>query len=433
MATGMVTTKKALTEATESNTPAPSRRQEQLRFVFVQALIAGANALVGFLILRGLEKPEYAVYTIAFSLLTIFSNITNVGITPAMSAIGGRIWDQPEQLQALVNSALQTRFKLALWFAPPFILYCLWQFSTSGWNAWSLGALVLTLLAIAWVQLQFALYTIVLTLNRAVRGLQRNEWWATVLKFGGIGLLVWLGAGLLWILAWVGVCLAFNLQQNVRLAGTFLKKHPRTTPEFLGEIDRIIRSNFLRTVYWSFEGQISILLCSLFATVENIAEIGALGRLAVYFSIFQAFILNYALPDLSKLQEKTAILRQSRKIMLMSAAVIVPILAWAVLHPDSLLWLLGARYYSLKPLLLYFLLASALGQLAAISYQICAAKAWIQLNRYYVQLALPLQLALVYLLDLSQLSQLILFIGLNSSFFLLYNTVMFFAAYRRYA
>jgi hypothetical protein len=186
-------------------------------------------------------------------------------------------------------------------------------------------------------------------------------------------------------------------------------------------------------VYWSLEGQISILLCTVFATTNTIAEIGALGRLAIYFSIFQAFILNYSLPKLAKSQDKSAIRVQVKQILTLSIAVITPILLWAIIHPSSLLWILGSNYSNLQPVLFGFLLVSALGQLAAISYQVCAAKAWIQLNRYYVQLAIPIQIGLIYMLDLSQLSAVVLFLGINNSFFLLYNMVMFYHAYNRYS
>lgn len=405
---------------------------EKFRFLVWQVGITGINALTGFVILRGVAKPDYAVYTIVFSLLAIFSNITNVGITPAMNGIGGRIWDKPRELQSLLNSSLKLRYQLGWWFAGPFIAYCIWQFAATGLNWLTLSILVLLLLFAGWIQLQHSLYAIILQLNKAIMGLQRNELWSVLLKLSGIVMLIVVRAPLLVVVGWIGFCLLFNLRLNQKQAGNFLEKHSETQVQYEQEINTIIRSNFLRTVYWSLEGQISILLCTIFATTATIAEIGALGRLAIYFSIFQAFILNYSLPKLAKSQDKNAILLQTKQILALSIAVITPMLLWAMVHPDSLLWVLGSNYSNLQPVLLGFLLVSALGQLAAISYQVCAAKAWIQLNRYYVQLAIPLQIGLISLLDLSQLSAVILFLGVNNSFFLLYNIVMFYHAYTRH-
>ena len=406
--------------------------QEKLIFLIVQVLITGINALLGFLLLRGMNKSEYAVYTIVFSLLAIFTNITNMGITPAMSGIGGKIWTDKWKMQALLNTTLKLRNQLSWWFAGPFAVYCIWQFGEAGLHWLTLSVLVFLLLFAAWVQMQSAFYSIVLQLNKAVRPLQKNELWFVLLKFAGVIALLALGSPVILIVGWIGVCLFLNLRVNRDLSARFLEPHTETDSRFQTEINSIIRSNFFRTVYWSLEGQISILLCTLFATTENIADIGALGRLGVYFSIFQAFILNYALPGLAKSQDKAGILRRAKRILSFTIAVILPILGWALLHPWSLLWVLGPHYTALQPQLFFYLLSISVGQVANVLYQICASKAWIQINRFYVPLALPLQIAMIYFLNLSDLSQVILFIGINNLFFLLFNTVMFVYSFNRH-
>lgn len=405
--------------------------KEKLFFLFRQMLITGTNALVGFVLLRGLSKMEFAVYTIVFALLAIFTNITNVGITPAMSGIGGRVWNNRRSMQALLNTALRLRGQLGWWFAGPFVAYCVWQFWETGLGWTPLILLVLLLLFAAWIQLQSAFYAIILQLNKAVPGLQRNELWLVLLKLAGVLLLVWLNAPVVVVVAWICGCLFLNLKANQILAGHYLEPHGETNAQFQAEINGIIRSNFFRTVYWSLEGQISILLCTLFASTNSIADIGALGRLSVYFAIFQAFIINYSLPRLAKSQEKGIILHQLRRILLLTIAFILPILAWATVHPKSLLWVLGPNYATLERHLFTYLFAVSIGQLAGVVYQVCAAKAWIQINRYYVPIALPLQIALIYFLNLAELSQVIIFIGINNLFFLLFNSIMFYHAFHR--
>ncbi|MCC6461112.1 MAG: hypothetical protein IT260_11615, partial [Saprospiraceae bacterium] len=392
--------------------------QEKILFLVRQIVITAVNALSGFVILRGLGKVDYAVYTIVFSLLAIFTNITNVGITPAMSGIGGRVWSDRRRMQHLLNTALRLRVQLGWWFALPFVVYCIWQFQETGLKGWALGVLVIMLLLAAGVQLQLALYSIVLQLNKAVQRLQQNELWIALGKLAGIVVLLFFQSPVPWVVGWICACLWFNLYANRRLAQRYLEEHRETDPQFQKEINGIVRTNFVRTVYWSLEGQISILLCTLFASTESIADIGALGRLSVYFAIFQAFILNYSLPGLAKAQERNSIRSRSQRILGLSLAAVVPILTWAVLHPPSLLWILGSKYQSLEPYLFPYLLAVSAGQLAAVVYQICASKAWIDLNRYYVPLALPLQILLINWLDLSSLSNIVLFLGLNNLFFL---------------
>lgn len=405
--------------------------REKLTFIILQAAIAGLNAVAGFLIVQQLAKTDYARYTIAFSFLAVFVNISNVGITPAMTGIGGRVWQDPVALRALLNSAFRLRSRIGWWLAAPFVAYCFWQFWQTG-AGWPSAALFVALVLLAAsVQIQAALYAIVLQLNLAVQALQRNELAVTVLKLAGIASILFFQGPVHLLIGWVVSCLALNWVANQRIAKPYLADHRETHPAFLREIEDIARSNALRTVYWSLEGQISVLLCALFASTERIADIGALGRLGVLFAIFQAFVVNYSLPEIAKARDQISIATLTRKTIGLSLLLIIPMLLWAAVHPVSLLWILGPNYRALTSYLFPFLLAVSLGQMAAIVYQICTARAWIRLNRYYVPIVLPLQILLIYALDLSLLKNVILLLGINNLLFLLFNLTMYFVEMRR--
>jgi len=341
------------------------------------------------------------------------------------------VWQDPVALQALLNSAFHLRRRIGLWLLLPFLGYCAWQFWQAGAGWFATFALVGCVLAAVWAQIQAAMYAIVLQLHKAVRPLQRNELTYTALKVLGIVPLLWFQAPVYWLAGWIGVCLVLNLLANQKLAGAYLAGHRDTDPHFLREIEDIARPNAVRTVYWALEGQISVLLCALFAGTERIADIGALGRLGVLFAIFQAFVVNYSLPEISKAQGRADISRQAQKTMLMSVLLVAPVLVWAVVHPTSLLWILGPNYCGLTQHLLPFLAAVSLGQIAAVVYQICTARAWIRMNRLYVPIALPLQALLIYALDLSLLENVILLLGINNLFFLVFNVGMYLFEMRR--
>jgi len=404
---------------------------ERAVFIFRQTVISAMNAAVGFLIVQYSIKTDYALYTIAFSFLAVFVNISNVGITPAMTGIGGRVWQDPVALRSLLNSAFHLRRRFGLWLLLPFVAYCTWQFwkTDTGW--FSTVALVGCVLVAAWAQIQAALYAIVLQLHKAVRPLQRNELMFTVLKALGILPMLLFNAPVYLLVGWICICLFLNLLANQKLAETHLAGHHDTSPQYLREIEDIARPNAVRTVYWALEGQISVLLCALFATTERIADIGALGRLGVLFAIFQAFVVNYSLPEIAKAQGKAAISKLAQKTIAMSVLLVAPVLLWAAVHPASLLWILGPNYLGLTKHLLPFLVAVSLGQIAAVVYQICTARAWIRMNRLYVPIALPLQAVLIYTLDLSLLENVILLLGINNLFFLLFNLGMYFVEMRR--
>ncbi len=406
-------------------------RGEGWRFALGQVALTGINALTGFVLVRGLNKEDYAVYSLTFSLLSIAVNATNMGLTSAVMGMGGRVWPDTAALGAVVRSAQRLRNRIGIGFALPFAVYCCWQFPRIGVAIGSAMGLTVVVLAAAWVQMQANFYAIALQLAKKLRSLLANDLLSALLKWIGVILLLKWHLSASAVIGWIACCLALNAWAHFRSARSLLPGTAVWEERYSAPMRALVRSNALRTLYWSFEGQIAILLCAWFSSAERLADIGALGRFSVLFGIFQAFVGGYILPDLAKAQTPRRVLRQALQTLLAAMGLILPILLWAAMHPPSLLWLLGSNYAGLNDYLLPFLLASALGQLAAVVYQICTARAWLSLNRFYVPLVLPLQIGLLYLLDVRKMEHVILFSGLNNLFFLLFNVTMFLLSWRR--
>ncbi|MCS7035619.1 MAG: hypothetical protein RMJ33_11515 [Saprospiraceae bacterium] len=401
-------------------------------FLVGQAALTGINALTGFVLVRGLTKDDYATYSLTFSLLAIAINASNMGLTSAALGIGGRVWPDAWALRSVLNSAQQLRNRISAILALPFAAYCAWQLPHIGLGVFDTALLTALVLIAAWVQMQANFYAIALQLGRALTALLRNDLASAALKLGGALLMVLLGWPVWAIIGWIVLCLWANYRAHVHSAQPLLANYSDTDDASLREMQSLVRANVLRTLYWSFEGQITILLCAWFASAERLADVGALGRLSVLFGIFQAFVANYTLPDLARARTPEHVLRQALRTLAAASLLLMPILLWAALHPPSLLWILGPHYANLTAHLLPFLLASAIGQLAAVAYQICTARAWLALNRYYVALALPWQALLIYVLDMRQIENVILFAGLNNLFFLAFNAAMFLASWRQF-
>jgi hypothetical protein len=62
------------------------------KFIALQVLIQGVTALSGFVIVRLLDKSQYAAYTIAASLQVLLTVLSDSGIGWGLNAIGGCIW-----------------------------------------------------------------------------------------------------------------------------------------------------------------------------------------------------------------------------------------------------------------------------------------------------------------------------------------------------
>src|ERR1051326_2078578 len=87
-------------------------------FSTFQVAIQGVTCLCGFLLLRVLNKQEFAAYVIATSLLSMLNVLTDCGLGTGLISIGGRIWRDRNALSRLVATTLSFRARLAIGAIP---------------------------------------------------------------------------------------------------------------------------------------------------------------------------------------------------------------------------------------------------------------------------------------------------------------------------
>src|SRR5271165_1615610 len=88
------------------------RLQMLAEFTVIQAVVQIIGFGAGLLIVRSLPKREYAYYTIGNTMLSTILYLADSGISSALSAIGGRVWQDHQRLSSLFNTALRLRRQL---------------------------------------------------------------------------------------------------------------------------------------------------------------------------------------------------------------------------------------------------------------------------------------------------------------------------------
>ena len=68
------------------------------KFAFVQAIVQVLGFAAGLLIVRTLSKREYAFFTIGNTMLAAILVLADSGISSALTAIGGRVWQDGQRL-----------------------------------------------------------------------------------------------------------------------------------------------------------------------------------------------------------------------------------------------------------------------------------------------------------------------------------------------
>ena len=105
-----------------------------VRFTSVQVVVQALGFAAGILIVRGLPKREYAFYTIGNTMLATILLLADSGISSALTAIGGRVWQDDHRLGRLLTTTLQLRRQLAILTILVVVPVLVWLLRQNGAN-----------------------------------------------------------------------------------------------------------------------------------------------------------------------------------------------------------------------------------------------------------------------------------------------------------
>ncbi|SHH04130.1 lipopolysaccharide biosynthesis protein [Flavobacterium defluvii] len=348
---------------------------KSLNFIKLISIVGSTEVILkligfisGILIVRMLPVSEYALYTLANTMLGTLVMFTDSGISNGVMALSGRVWKDPKKLGIVLATGLDLRKKfafIALIIATPIIIYLLLK-NNSGWL--SAVLIFLSLIPAFYAALSDSLLEITPKLHQDISSLQKNQ-----LRVG-IGRLV-LIVLTIFIFPWTFVLiLASGIPQmygNSKLKiinRKFVESNQNPDPAIRKEILKIVTRILPNIVFYALSGQIVIWILSVFGNSTDLASIGALGRFAALMAFFTTISGTLFLPRFSRLPEEREILLRyflSFQLILFLAAGCIMLTVF--LFPAQMLWLLGASYSSLSSELFLIMLSNCIGLIAAMS------------------------------------------------------------------
>ena len=139
------------------------------------------------------------------------------------------------------------------------------------------------------------------------------------------------------------------------------------------------------------QGQITVFLISFFAHRSSaVAEVGALGRLAMVFTVLSNLLTNIFVPAFARCQDRRRLRWLYLGIIGGVAAFSLVILAGAQFFPGEFLLVLGSKYSHLQHELLLMVGVAVATALTGTFWALNASKAWVSLAWLYNQLTLRL-------------------------------------------
>ena len=422
----------------EGSAPILRRAFDQARRIGNYALVQAAVQLIAFssgiLLVRWLPQREYAYFTIANAMQATLMLLADIGISVGLISIGGRVWQDRHRFGELINTGLAVRKKLAagaVVIVTP-ILYAM--LTRNGASSIYTLLLIAFVLAGFSIQLSVDIFSVVPRLRSDIGRIQKIDFTCAIVRLLLILGLVYLfaTAGLAVAIASVTFLLQYFLLRAYAAKVVDLKADENA--EDRQEIVRLIKNLAANAVFYCFQGQITVFLISFFARrAASVAEVGALGRLAMIFTVLTNLLINIFVPAFARCQDRRKLrylyAAIAGGVILFSAAV----LGGAALFPDQFLFVLGNRYTHLHRELLLMIGVAVISAFSGTLWLLNASKAWVSGAWLYIPLTLATQIALIPFTDFSTVAGVLIFNLISAVPSLLLNLALSYRGFRTFA
>ena len=381
-----------------------------------QVLVQAIALVSGIFIIRLLPTQEYALYTLANTMLGTVSLLADGGISSATMAAGGKVWQNPVKLGKAVVTGMELRRNFAvvsLAISLPVLLYLL----ISHGATWLSASLIsLSLIPAFYAALSDNLLEVPLKLNQDITPLQKNQVAANIAR---IVMLV----STLFLLPLTFVAILSNglprIWANIKLRKMGIKfadYSQNADPEIRTDILKMVKRTMPSAIYFCISSQLTIWLISIFGNTASIAKIGALGRLTAVLTLFTVIFSTLIVPRFARLPDDSKILFvRFLQVLGILFGLSFGICMLVYLFPSQILFILGKNYQGLNIEVLLISISGCIGMAAGVIYSLSVSRGLILPPVINISISIILQLILVYFMDLSDTKSVLIFSIINVS------------------
>ena len=365
-----------------------------------QTLTQLAGIAAGLLFVNFMPVREFALYTLAFSVITFFNFITDLGSSTSLVYFfhqAAKLGEAPVPYFRAVLSLRRAAFLLG---AGGVILAFPRVAGLKGFG--SVEALLTTggIVLCVWFQISQSLRILALRLVDRYGLSYRAELMGGLTRLLLAAILV--ASALL--KSWLGVLsAAAGSAVSALLARppTELTTVPVDLQPYRRKVLRYLLPILPSAFYFAVQGPLTVWLAATFGATRNIAEVGALGRLGLLVGIFSSLTSVVFLPRLARIADDRLYRRRALQFGVLMAGVAIGLLAAVAAAPRLFLLLLGPHYYGLHRELLLVVAGAGLTLLDGYVVSINLARSWTRWQGLAVGCLVAIQAALVAILPLS--------------------------------
>ena len=360
--------------------------------------------------------------------------LADIGISVGLISIGGRVWHDRHRFGQLINTALAVRRKLGVLAIVVITPIMYWMLIRNGSTPFYAATLVVVIVGSLLVQLSLGVLSVVPRLRSDLGRIQLIDFTGAVtrlLLIGGL-LLLYMNAGVAVLVTTVAMLLQYLMLRSY--AAGVVDLTAGENAEDRHEIVRLTRNLAANTIFYCFQGQITIFLISFFAHRANaVAEVGALGRLAMIFTVISNLLANVFVPMFARCQSRLKLGWLFAAIMGGVAFLSGMILVAAAIFPREFLFVLGNKYSHLHHELLLMVGGAVAAAITGTLWGLNASKAWVAGSWLSIPLTVTTQLALIPVTDFSTVSGVLIFNLLSVFPSLFLNVALSYRGFRSFA
>lgn len=354
-----------------------------------QIAVQGLGFISGILIIRLLPVEEYALYTLANTMLGTISVLGDGGISTGVMSQGGKVWQDPKKLGSVLITGLYLRRKFAivsLAVSLPILIYLLLHNGAS-WLATIL--IVLSIIPAFYAALSDSLLEIIPKLHQSILPLQKNQVGVAT------GRLI-LTSLTIFIFPWTFVAILASgiprLYGNIKLrkiSDGFVDTDQMPDLHVRNEILKLVKQNMPGLIYYCISGQITIWILSLFGNTTSIAQIGALGRITILLGIITPIFSMILIPRFARLENQDGLIyKKYLQLILIFGFTCFVFLFFSYLFSYEILWILGAEYRDLKYELILSLFGGCIFSFAGFVYSLTSNRGFVLNPVIYISLSI---------------------------------------------
>jgi len=367
----------------------------------------------GLVFIRFMPVREFALYTLAASVLSFFTFVSDLGSTTSLVHFFQRTNKEGGSFPSYLGAVLSLRRGVFLVGCAGVLLLFPRAAATKGFGLTEALAAAAAVLVATWFQISASVRLQVLRLagrfglsyraemtGAALRLLLALVMAATALLYGWLGMVA-AAAGTVAV-AWLARSPAPLIPPAAGPASEEPGFHRR-------QVVRYLLPTLPSALYFAVQGPLTIWLAATFGGVRNIAEVGALGRLSLVVGIFSSLTGVVFLPRLAQVLDDDLYRRRCLQFAALLLGLALTLFAAAAVAPQPFLLLLGPHYAGLHHELLLVVAGAGLTLLDGYFVGVNLARSWTRLQGFAVGSLLVSQALMVALLPLSTTSGVLTF------------------------